>query len=86
TRPCTVHLHTDSNYVKGGITAWIHSWKRNSWRTADKKPVKNVELWQMLDAAAARHTIDWHWVKAHAKDEMNERADALARKGMSAFK
>ncbi|MCI0599866.1 MAG: ribonuclease HI [Beijerinckiaceae bacterium] len=86
TRPCTVHLHTDSNYLKGGITAWIDTWKQNGWRTADNKSVKNVELWLKLDAAAARHTIEWRWVKAHANDEMNERADALARKGMSAFK
>lgn len=84
-RACTVHLYTDSNYLKGGITAWINSWKRNGWRTADKKPVKNVELWQRLDAATTRHTIDWRWVKGHAEDGMNERADALARKGMAPF-
>lgn len=84
-RACSVHLYTDSNYLKGGITGWISSWKRNGWRTADKKPVKNVELWQRLDAAAAPHTIDWRWVKGHAGDEMNERADALARKGMAPF-
>lgn len=85
-RPCVVHLHTDSSYLKGGITEWIASWKRNGWRTASKKPVKNAELWQRLDAAAARHTIDWRWVKGHAEDPMNERADALARKGMAAYK
>jgi ribonuclease HI len=85
-RPCRVHLHTDSNYLKGGITSWIATWKRNGWRTADKKPVKNIELWQKLDAAAARHDIEWCWVKGHAEDVMNERADALARKGMAAFK
>jgi ribonuclease HI len=85
-RPCKVHLHTDSNYLKGGITAWIATWKSNGWRTAGKKPVKNVELWQRLDAAAARHTVDWCWVKGHGTDVMNERADALARKGMAAFK
>ncbi|HET6378586.1 MAG TPA: ribonuclease HI [Methylocella sp.] len=85
-RPCVVHLHTDSSYLKGGITEWIASWKRNGWRTASKKPVKNAELWQRLDAAAARHAIDWRWVKGHAKDPMNERADALARKGMAAYK
>jgi ribonuclease HI len=85
-RPCKVHLHTDSNYLKGGITAWIATWKRNGWRTAEKKPVKNVELWQRLDAAAARHTIDWRWVKGHSEDAMNKRADALARQGMAAFK
>jgi len=85
-RPSEVHLHTDSNYLKGGITTWIVAWKRNGWRTADKKPVKNVELWKRLDTAAAPHTIDWRWVKGHAEDVMNERADALARKGMAAFK
>ena len=85
-RPSVVHLHTDSNYLKGGITTWIGSWKRNGWRTADKKPVKNIDLWQRLEAAAAPHTIDWRWVKGHAEDVMNERADALARKGMAAFK
>jgi ribonuclease HI len=84
-RPCAVHLHTDSNYLKGGITSWIANWKRNGWRTADKKPVKNAELWQRLDAAAARHQIDWRWVKGHSDDVMNERADALARKGIKAF-
>jgi ribonuclease HI len=85
-RPSVVHLHTDSNYLKGGITIWIGAWKRNGWRTADKKPVKNIELWKRLEAAAAPHTIDWRWVKGHAEDVMNERADALARKGMAAFK
>jgi ribonuclease HI len=85
-RPCRVQLHTDSNYLKGGITSWIATWKRNGWRTADKKPVKNIELWQKLDAAAARHDIEWCWVKGHAEDVMNERADALARKGMAVFK
>jgi ribonuclease HI len=85
-RPSVVHLHTDSNYLKGGITTWIGSWKRNGWRTADKKPVKNIDLWQRLEEAAAPHTIDWRWVKGHAEDVMNERADALARKGLAAFK
>ena len=85
-RPCEVHLHTDSNYVKDGLTKWIHGWKKNGWRTADKKPVKNVELWQALDAAVGRHTIVWHWVKGHAGDEMNERADQLANDGMAPFK
>jgi ribonuclease HI len=85
-RVCTVHFHTDSNYLKGGITTWMAAWKRNGWRTADRKPVKNVELWQRLEAAAAPHTIDWRWVKSHAGDTMNARADALARKGMAAFK
>jgi ribonuclease HI len=82
-RPCAVRFHTDSNYLKGGITTWIAVWKRNGWRTAEKKPVKNAELWQRLEAAAAPHTIDWRWVKSHAGDAMNERADALARKGMA---
>ena len=85
-RPCTIELHTDSNYVKDGLTKWIHGWKRNGWRTADKKPVKNTELWQALDAATQRHTIKWHWVKGHAGDEMNERADQLANEGMAPFK
>jgi ribonuclease HI len=84
-RACVVHLYTDSNYLKGGITGWISSWKRNGWRTADKKPVKNVELWQRLEAAAAPHAIDWRWVKGHAGDAMNERADALARQGMAPY-
>jgi ribonuclease HI len=69
-RPCEVHLHTDSNYVKDGLTKWIHGWKKNGWRTADKKPVKNVELWQALDEAVQRHKIKWHWVKGHAGDEI----------------
>jgi ribonuclease HI len=85
-RPCTVALHTDSQYVKGGITGWIHGWKRNGWKTADKKPVKNEDLWRRLDAALARHRVEWRWVKGHAGDVMNERADALARAGMAPFK
>jgi len=85
-RPCEVELHTDSNYLKDGLTKWIHGWKRNGWRTADKKPVKNVELWQALDEAVQRHRIDWHWVKGHAGDPMNERADELANEGMAPFK
>ncbi|PZU94629.1 MAG: ribonuclease HI [Chelatococcus sp.] len=86
TRPCTVALHTDSQYLRQGITAWIHGWKRNGWKTADRKPVKNEELWKRLDAALGRHKIEWKWVKGHAGDEMNERADALARAGMAPFK
>jgi ribonuclease HI len=81
-RPCTVELHTDSQYVRQGITGWIHGWKRNGWRTADKKPVKNEDLWRRLDEALARHQVDWRWVKGHAGDVMNERADALARAGL----
>ena len=85
-RPCSIDLYTDSNYVRGGVTTWIHGWKRNGWKTADKKPVKNVELWQRLDEATKRHEILWHWVKGHAGDPMNERADELARLGMAPFK
>jgi ribonuclease HI len=85
-RPCKVEMHVDSNYVKDGITKWIHGWKRNGWKTADKKPVKNVELWQRLDAAIATHDISWHWVKGHAGHNDNERADELARAGMAPFK
>ncbi len=84
-RPCRVELHTDSQYVRGGVTGWIHNWKRNGWRTSDKKPVKNDDLWRRLDEASQRHEVDWRWVKGHAGDEMNERADALARKGMAPF-
>ncbi|CAN7292619.1 ribonuclease HI [Bosea sp. LjRoot90] len=86
TRPCTVALHTDSQYLRQGITSWIHGWKKNGWKTADRKPVKNEELWKRLDAALKQHKIDWKWVKGHAGDEMNERADALARAGMAPFK
>ena len=85
-RPCTVALHTDSQYLRQGITGWIHGWKKNGWKTADKKPVKNAELWQRLETALGRHKIEWKWVKGHAGDEMNERADALARAGMAPFK
>jgi len=77
-RPCHVILTTDSNYVREGITKWIHGWRRNGWRTADRKPVKNAELWQELLDAAARHHIEWHWVKGHAGHAENERADQLA--------
>ncbi len=85
-RPCSVQMHVDSNYVKDGITKWIHGWKKNGWKTADKKPVKNAELWQRLDAALATHKISWHWVKGHAGHDDNERADELAREGMAPFK
>ena len=77
-RPCRVELHTDSNYVRDGITKWIHAWQRNGWRTADKKPVKNAELWQRLLAASEPHRIEWIWVKGHAGHPDNERADKLA--------
>jgi ribonuclease HI len=78
-RPAKVRLYTDSMYVKDGITKWVHGWKKNAWRTADKKPVKNVELWQRLDAAAKPHEIEWLWVKGHSGHPENERVDALAR-------
>ena len=78
TRPCRVELHTDSNYVRDGITKWIHGWKRNGWRTADRKPVKNAELWQQLLDAASRHEVGWHWVKGHSGHPENDRVDALA--------
>jgi ribonuclease HI len=85
-RACTVEMHVDSQYVKDGITKWIHGWKKNGWKTADKKPVKNVELWQALDDAIKRHQISWHWVKGHDGHPDNERADELAREGMKPFK
>ncbi|MFD2238596.1 ribonuclease HI [Aureimonas populi] len=85
-RPCVVDLHSDSQYLRDGITKWIFGWKRNGWRTADKKPVKNVELWQRLDAERLRHEVRFHWVRGHAGHEMNERADELAREGMAPFK
>ncbi len=83
-RPCQVALYLDSQYVRKGITEWIHGWKAKGWRTADKKPVKNVELWQTLDhlVSTAGHHIEWHWVKGHAGDPGNERADALANQGV----
>ncbi len=85
-RPCAVHLHSDSQYLRDGITKWIHGWKRNGWRTADKKPVKNAELWQRLDEERTRHDVTFHWVKGHAGHAENERADELARNGMAPFK
>ncbi len=85
-RPSELTIVTDSAYVKNGVSQWIHGWKRNGWRTADKKPVKNVELWQRLDAAQARHKVTWEWVKGHAGHPENERADELARAGMAPFK
>jgi ribonuclease HI len=83
-RPCRVRLHTDSQYVQLGISKWIHGWKKNGWRTADKKPVKNVDLWQRLDELAAKHDIEWLWVKGHAGHDGNERADELANLGCAA--
>ncbi len=81
-RPSKVALHTDSTYVRDGITKWIHNWKRNGWKTAAKKPVKNAELWQRLEAALERHDVEFHWVKGHSGHPENERADELARQGM----
>ena len=85
-RGTTITVVTDSQYVKNGVTGWIHGWKRNGWKTAAKKPVKNAELWQRLDEAQARHQVEWKWVKGHAGHTENERADALARAGMAPFK
>ena len=85
-KPSKITVVTDSAYVKNGVTGWIFGWKRNGWRTSNKKPGKNVELWQRLDEAAARHTVTWEWVKGHAGHPENERADELARKGMEPFK
>ncbi|MHA3948017.1 ribonuclease HI [Cellulomonas bogoriensis] len=82
TRPCAVTLHVDSTYVMNGMSRWIVGWKRNGWRTGDKKPVKNKELWQALDAEVARHTVTWVWVKGHSGDVGNERADQLANRGV----
>ena len=84
-RDCEVDLHTDSQYLRQGVTGWMFGWKKNGWRTADRKPVKNEDLWRRLDEATGRHEIDWRWVKGHAGDEMNERADELARAGMKPF-
>jgi len=81
-RPCHVDVTTDSQYVKNGITQWIHNWKRNGWRTAARKPVKNDDLWRLLDEAVARHKVSWHWVKGHSGHPENERADALANRGI----
>jgi len=81
-RPVSVRVHTDSQYVQKGISEWIHNWKRRGWKTADRQPVKNVDLWQELDALAAKHSIEWRWVKGHAGHVDNERADELARRGM----
>jgi ribonuclease HI len=84
-RPAVVKLHTDSQYLRDGVTAWMGNWKRNGWRTRDRKPVKNDDLWRRLDEATQRHEIDWRWVRGHAGDPMNERADELARRGMAPF-
>ncbi len=86
TRPTALTVVTDSAYLRDGVTRWIHGWRRNGWRTADRKPVKNEDLWRRLDAAAAAHQVAWEWVKGHAGHPENERADALARAGMAPFK
>jgi ribonuclease HI len=83
---CRVAVYTDSEYVKNGITTWIHNWKQRGWRTADKKPVKNMELWQRLEALAAQHDVQWHWVRGHDGDPGNERADALANRGVESIR
>ena len=85
TRPAAIDVNTDSQYVRGGITSWLKGWKQRGWRTANREPVKNQDLWQRLDLAAARHQVAWHWVKGHAGNDMNERADELARQGMQPF-
>jgi ribonuclease HI len=85
-KPCVVDIHTDSQYLRNGITSWIDRWKRNGWRTAEGKPVKNAELWRRLDAALAQHRVRWHWVRGHAGDAFNERADELAREGLEAVR
>ncbi|MGE5505621.1 MAG: ribonuclease HI [Actinomycetota bacterium] len=86
TRPCSVDVYTDSEYVKKGMTEWLRGWKFRGWKTADNKPVKNDDLWKRLDEAAARHTVRWHWVRGHAGHPENERADALARQGAAEAK
>ncbi|MFV0303145.1 MAG: ribonuclease HI [Paracoccus sp. (in: a-proteobacteria)] len=86
TRPSTITITTDSAYVKNGVTGWIHGWKKNGWRTAARKPVKNEDLWRRLDEAQARHRVHWEWIKGHAGHAENERADELAREGMGPFK
>ena len=85
TRPCEVDLFTDSEYLRLGITQWMKNWKKRGWKTASRKPVKNQDLWQALDAEAARHDVRWHWVKGHAGDEGNEWADELANRGIDAL-
>lgn len=85
-RPCTIDLYTDSQYVRSGITSWVQNWKQRGWKTADRKPVKNEDLWHRLDEATQRHNINWHWVRGHNGHPENERVDALARAGMEPFK
>jgi ribonuclease HI len=85
-RPCLVDIHTDSQYLRNGVLTWMAQWKRNGWRTAEKKPVKNIDLWQRLDALSQRHRVRWHWLRGHAGHALNERADALARKAIAAVR
>ena len=85
-RPTPVAVYTDSEYVKNGITRWIHGWKKRGWTTADHKPVKNIDLWQQLDALVAKHQVQWHWVRGHTGDPGNERADALANRGVASLR
>ena len=85
TKDVPVELHTDSEYLRNGITKWIRGWKRNGWKTRTREPVKNADLWQALDSLSAKHKVDWRWVRGHAGHDVNERADALARKGMAPF-
>ncbi len=85
-RPCVVDMHTDSQYVRDGITKYINNWKRNGWRTAAKEPVKNVDLWQRLEAARGAHTVRWHWVRGHSGDRLNDRADQLVREARDAIR
>ena len=85
-KPANVKLHTDSKYVMDGVTKWIHGWKKKGWKTADNKPVKNEDLWRALEAAANRHNVEWQWVKGHAGDPMNERADQLARDAIATLR
>ena len=85
-RPCRVRIHTDSQYLRDGITRFIHGWKKNNWKTADKKPVKNIDLWLRLEAAMKPHAVEWLWVRGHSGHPENERADALARAGVAAAK
>lgn len=84
--PCDVEIHTDSQYLRGGITEWIHGWKRNGWKTRERKPVKNADLWQALDRALGQHKVHWRWVKGHAGDLENERCDALAQAEIARMK
>ncbi|WP_018151684.1 ribonuclease HI [Leeia oryzae] len=84
-RPCTIHIHTDSQYVLKGMSEWLKGWKARGWKTASKEPVKNVDLWQKLDALVQTHDVTWHWVKGHAGHPMNERADELANQGVASL-